>query len=256
MSIREKIGNGEKVAGVMLRVTNGPVLGYLAREGGLDFVMFDCEHAAYGMESIRDAAITCRALGISVFARVPNLSKDYISRMLDSGVEGIMVPFIQTPEQVREFIQYAKYRPVGNRGFATVGPHTDYRKGKAADVMADANNNVMAIAQIETESAVEHIEEIAAIEGLDTLLIGPFDLSIALGVPGDMNSPVLLDAITRVSDAARRNGKLFTIHSGAALLDRFADRLSFVMQGTDFDCIVAGFQGIRNYTDKTLNTGK
>ena len=252
MSIREKIRNGQIVAGTMVRVIRSPVLAYLAKESGLDFVMFDCEHSDYNMETIRDTSITFRALGISTMARVPNLSKDYVSRMLDSGVEGIMVPFIENAGQVRELVKYAKYSPLGNRGFSAVGPHTDYRGGKHREIMENANANVMAIAQIETKSAVDNIEEIAAVEGLDALLIGPNDLSIALGVPGDLANPILLDAIAAVADAARRNSKLFTIHAGSNLLDRFAESMSFIMQGTDFDCIVSGFKAIRSYSDATL----
>lgn len=252
MSIREKIRNGQIVAGTMVRVIRSPVLAYMAKKARLDFVMFDCEHSDYTIETICDISITCRALGISTLARVPALSKDYVSRILDSGVEGIMVPFIENADQVREFVRYAKYTPLGNRGFTAVGPHTDYKGGEHSNIMEHANANVMTIAQIETKSAIENIDEIVTVEGLDALLIGPNDLSIALGVPGDLTNPILLDAIAKVADAAQRNVKLFTIHAGANLLDQFAGQLSFIMQGTDFDCIVAGFKGIKSYADAML----
>ena len=252
MSIREKIRNGHIVAGTMVRIVRNPAIAYIAKAAELDYLMFDCEHSDYSLETMHDVALTAKALGLAVMARAPSLSKEHVSRLLDNGVEGIMMPMIESAEQVRELVKYAKYTPMGNRGFTAVGPHTDFKGGTHSEIMECANNNVMAIAQIETRSAVDNVDEIAAVEGLDALLIGPNDLSIALGVPGDLTNPIELDAISRVADAARKHGKLFALHSGPALTDRFADKLSFVIQSTDFDCLVAGFKSIRKYADLTI----
>ena len=164
-----------------------------------------------------------------------------------------MVPMIENAEQVRELVKYAKYTPLGNRGFTAVGPHTDYKGGNHSEIMNFANSNIMTIAQIETQSAVDNIEEIVAVDGLDAVLIGPNDLSIALGVPGDLTNPIELSAIDRIADAAKKYGKLFALHSGASLSDRFADRLSFVIQSTDFDCLTSEMKNIRKYADTALS---
>ncbi len=252
MGVREKIRNRQIVAGTMVRIVRNPAIAYIAKEAGLDFILFDCEHSDYSLETIHDIALTAGALGISVMARVPNLSKEYISRMLDNGVEGVMVPMIENAQQVHELVKYAKYTPVGSRGFTAIGPHTGFAGGAHNRIMEHANDNVMVIAQIETASAVDHIDEIAAVDGLDALLIGPNDLSIALGVPGDITNPVELDAISKVADAAETHGKLFALHSGPGLSDRFAHRLGFVIQSTDFDCLKAGFSTVRAYADTAL----
>ncbi|MDR1177399.1 MAG: hypothetical protein LBK64_01090, partial [Spirochaetaceae bacterium] len=116
-------------------------------------------------------------------------------------------------------------------------------------LMADMNKRVMVIAQIETALAVENVMEIAAVEGVDMLLIGPNDLSVSLGIPGDLMNPIELDAITKVAKAARENKKLFTIHSNAQLHNHFQDELRVVMQIGDTDMLKSGCEGIKAYCD-------
>ncbi|RGY98875.1 aldolase/citrate lyase family protein [Clostridium sp. AM58-1XD] len=107
--------------------------------------------------------------------------------------------------------------------------------------MQAANDRVIAIAQIETKKAVEHIEEIASVEGIDALLIGPNDLSVSLGIPGDLMNPIELEAISKVAEACRKYGKNFGLHAGEGMLRKFADDLTLVMCGTDTDIITKGF---------------
>ena len=255
MGTVNKVRSGEKIAGTMLRVVRNPAIIYLAKHAGLNFIMFDCEHAEYTMETMHDIALLGKAMDIACMARIPRLSKEYISRALDCGLEGIMVPMIETADQARQIVELAKYQPIGARGFTTGATHTDYLPGKFIDVTTSANENVMVIAQIETALAVENADEIAAVEGIDALIIGPNDLSVSLGVPGDILGEVETKAISRVADACERHGKLFSIHAGAgpAICDKFIDRLSFVMQGMDNNIIINGFKNIREYTDAKLN---
>lgn len=246
MSVKEKLTGGQKIAGTMLRITRNPAVCYIAKNAGLDFVMFDCEHSNYTMETLHDAFITGNALGLAGFVRVPFGTKEWISRVLDAGATGVMVPMIETAEQARNLVKYAKYQPIGDRGYAAGCAHTDYLGGKHAEIMAMQNAKVIAIAQIETKLAIENVDAIAATDGIDALLIGPNDLSISLGIPGDMMNPLELEAIGKVADACKKHGKAFGMHSGAALIEKFAKDLTLVMSLSDTDLLMQGFSGVRD----------
>ncbi|MDR1931556.1 MAG: hypothetical protein LBQ57_01920 [Spirochaetales bacterium] len=248
MNVKEKAKSGRMVCGTMIRTIRNPSVVCLAKNAGLDFVMFDCEHGAYTTETLHDLCMTAMALGLECFARVPTGTKDYISRFLDCGVSGIMTPMTETADQAKNLVHYSKYAPAGGRGF-TAAANTGYKSGKHSDIMAEANTRVWAIAQIETKTGVENCEEIAATEGIDALLIGPNDLSIDLGVPGDLNNPIEIEAIKKVAAACKKYGKLFTVHAKPEYQDKFKGDLSFIMQAGEAEILTEGFKKIKTYAD-------
>lgn len=255
MTVREKLAAGQKIAGTMLRIVRNPAVAYLAKNAGLDFVMYDCEHSNYNMETLHDAFITANALGLAGFVRVPCGTKEYISRVLDNGATGVMVPMIETREQAETLVKYAKYQPIGGRGYSGGCAHTRYLGGKHTEIMAAHNASVVAIAQIETKLAVENVDEIASVDGIDALLIGPNDLSVSLGIPGDLMNPIELDAIAKVAASCLRHGKSFGLHAGAEMLTKFAKELTLVMSLTDTDLLAQGFAGVRKVCDGLSERG-
>ena len=249
MLLKEKMQNGGKIAGTMIRIVRNPALMLLVKNAGLDYVMYDCEHSSFDFETLHDAFIMANALGVAGFVRVPIGTKDYISRALDSGALGIMVPMIESAEQAKELVKYAKYQPIGLRGFSANGAHTGYHPGRHSEIMQQSNDSVIAIAQIETKTAIENIDSIAEVEGIDALLIGPNDLSISLGIPGDLLNPIELEAIAKVAAACKRHGKIFGLHAGGDLLSKFASDLQLCMSSGDSDLMTAGFSGVRSLVD-------
>ena len=121
MDLKQKMKAGQKVYGTMLRVSRNPAVCYLAKNGSLDFVMFDCEQSNYSYESLHDMFIMGKALGLGGLLRVPQLSKDHISRSLDCGAIGAMVPMTETVEQAEEIVRWSKYSPLGERGYGAGG---------------------------------------------------------------------------------------------------------------------------------------
>ena len=249
MTLKEKLASGQKIVGTMMRVVRNPAVMYLAKNAGLDFVMYDCEHSNYDFETLHDAFVVANALGFSGLARVPCGTKDYVSRTLDTGAIGIMAPMTETRELAETLVKYSKYQPIGDRGYTAGGPHTDYLGGKHVDLMAQGNAKVLSIAQIETKLAVENADEIASVEGIDVLLIGPNDLSLSLGIPGEMMNPIELEAIAKVVAACKKHKKYFGMHAGAALLEKFGADLNVVMSLADTDLLSQGFAGIRKMAD-------
>lgn len=246
MLLKEKLLSGQKIYGTMIKVVHNPAVSFLAKNSGLDFIMYDCEHAGYNMETLHNLFITGNAMGFDSFLRVPNLAKDYISRALDQGAHGVMNPMTETPEMAKTLVKYSKYQPIGGRGYSGGIAHDNYvLGGKHVEVMENANNTVITIAQIETKLSIDNAEAIAATEGIDVLLIGPNDLSISLGIPGDLFNPIELEAIAQVGAACRKHNKAFGMHTGAKLIEKFYKELNMIMIQSDADFLAAGFKNIK-----------
>jgi 4-hydroxy-2-oxoheptanedioate aldolase len=244
----QKLREGKRAVGTMVRMVRNPAIAVVARNAGLDFIMLDLEHGPYGMETVDDVFKVGRALGLGCFVRVPELAKGYVSRSLDCGAGGVMVPMLESVDQARLLVRWAKYPPLGGRGFGGFGSHTDFI-GITADstsaFMAKANGDTMTIAQIETAQSVQNIDGIAAVPGIDALLIGPNDLAISMGCAGDFLGDTMEKAIGKVAEAAKKHGKIFGMHGSDELTQRWLSRgLTLVMSNQDTALLTAGMKAI------------
>jgi len=246
MAVQE-LRDGKRIVGTMVRMVRNPAIAQIAKQAGLDFIMFDMEHGPYSIETISDIAKVARSIELGIFVRVPELAKGYISRVMDAGADGVMVPMVSSEEEARKLADWARYAPVGKRGLGSSGVHTGFG-GMGSDAptfMARQNELSLAIAQIETKEAIENIDKIAAVEGIDVLLIGPNDLAISMGVPGETQGNVVQEAIGKVAAAAKKNGKVFAMHSGDALLERWVpEGMQLVMNTIDIGILKGGFANI------------
>lgn len=243
----KKLREGKRIIGTMVRMVKDPGIALVAKDAGLDFIMIDMEHGTYSAESVSAIATVAGSIGLGIFVRVPELSKGYVSGIMDGGADGVMVPMLSTAQQARALVNWSRYAPLGNRGLGTPGGHTNFAaiRENPETFMARQNEITLAIAQIETKEAIENIEEIAAVEGIDVLLIGPNDLSNALGIPGDLMNEILQQAIGTVAEAAKKYGKVFAIHSGDALLDKWESRgMQMIMNNLEINLLSAGFSAI------------
>jgi len=213
--LRKKVLAGEYVYGMMIRQGRDPGTPAIFAAAGYDFCFFDMEHGNYSLETVADLIRGCKSVGIGSVIRVPHLETHFISRVLDAGAEGIMVPMTSKREQAERIVRYSKFTPLGARGFGNQTGQTDYKVLKTVEFMKEANEHTLIIAQIETKEAIENIEEILDVEGIDVGLIGPNDLSISLGVPDLMGSEVMTQAIDRVVQAAKKKKKASGMHIGS-----------------------------------------
>lgn len=244
----QKLREGKRAVGTMVRMTRNPAVARMAHNAGLDYIMLDLEHGPYSMETVDDIFKVGRALGLGCFVRVPELAKGTVSRALDSGATGVMVPMLESVEQARLLVRWAKYAPLGSRGLGGAGGHSNFKgfsPDATPDFMAKANVDTIAIAQIETARAIENIDAIAAVPGIDALLIGPNDLAISMGCAGDLLGETLDKAIGKVSEAAQKHNKIFGMHAADALLERWLPKgLTFVMNNLDTGILAAGLKAI------------
>jgi len=238
----KELRTGGRAVGTMVRLVRNPGIAWIAGQAGLDFIMLDLEHGSSSLETLADVAACGRGASVEIFVRVPELARGYVSRALDCGCTGVMVPMVESADEAELLAGWCKFAPAGKRGLGSIGTHTNFAAvsgGEASGFMSAANDQVLAIAQIETEAAVEEIERIAAVPGIDALLIGPNDLAVSLGYTGDVQNPEVLAAIDKVADAARRHDKIFGMHGPDVLMERYLTRgIRLIMSKLDINMLL------------------
>lgn len=212
--VKRALRDGRRAVGTMVFEFATTGIGRIAAAAGAEFAVFDMEHTGWSMETVRMLMATSRSADLVPMVRVPALQYHFIARVLDVGAMGVVVPMIADAAQARAIVESAKYPPEGRRGLAFGVAHDDYRPGDLAGSMQAANDEVMLIAQIETPGGVEQADAIAAVEGIDALWIGQYDLSATMGIPGRFDEPPFRAATARVLEACRHRGKTAVLGSG------------------------------------------
>lgn len=213
--LKTKLSEGKKPLGIFFDTASVSVMECIGRTG-FDFVIIDNEHSPVEAESSADFIRAAENCGLTPLCRVRESSRPAILKLLDVGAQGLIIPNVHSPEQVKEIVKYAKYFPIGERGFCPSrkdGWGYDI-PGSVPDVMAHFNAETLVIPQCETVGALESIEEIVVLEGVDGIFVGPFDLSISMGIPGDFANPVFQAALDRILRACHEAGKFCMLFGG------------------------------------------
>lgn len=208
VALRDRIGAGKIAAGLVVVHSNGASIARLAASCGFDWLFVDLEHGAAGLDTASQICVAALDAGVTPFVRVPENAPAWIGRALDGGAIGVVVPHIDTPEDARRAVASARYPPAGERSLSGLLPQFGYRALPAADHMRQGDALTVVVGIIETAEAVERIDAIAAVPGLDALQVGTSDLSVSLGVAGELDHPKVQDAVRRTIEACRRHGKL------------------------------------------------
>jgi 2-keto-3-deoxy-L-rhamnonate aldolase RhmA len=224
-TVKRNVQAGKRSFGTFMFEFDTTGIGRLAAQAGAEFAIFDMEHTGWSLETIRMLIATTRSTDLIPLVRIPATEYHFIARVLDVGAMGIMAPMVESAAQAATLVNSAKYPPVGRRGAAFTVAHDDYAGGDIVEKMRSANAETLLIAQIETAAGLRNVEEIAAIEGIDVLWIGHFDLSNSLGIPGQFDHPLFQEGVTQVLDACRRHGKVpgflaGDVAAGQQLLDQ------------------------------------
>jgi 2-dehydro-3-deoxyglucarate aldolase/4-hydroxy-2-oxoheptanedioate aldolase len=182
--------------------------------------MYCMEHTGTGFETLKPQFALCRALGVAPLVRVPATEYHFVARALDCGALGVMVPLVDTAEQAERIVSFTRYPPKGRRGAAFGFAHDDYRAGDVVEKMREIHGRTLVICMIETRAGLENVEAIAAVDGVDVLWLGHFDLTNFLGIPAQFSHPQYRDAVKRIAAAAARHGKSAGYMASSAELGR------------------------------------
>jgi 4-hydroxy-2-oxoheptanedioate aldolase len=189
----------------------------LAAAAGLNFVVFDREHRPHDSETIHDLAQVARLAGMAPLVGPADISAHAISHVLDLGASGVVVPHVETREEVELAVQAVRYPPLGRRGKAGMAGHNLYSPSRStADEVAHYNSDVALLLKVESESAVRNLDELVSPADVDGVMVGPLDLSLDLGIPGETGHERVLELIDHVRDVCRRRGLQYGAHASSA----------------------------------------
>ena len=228
-TLRSMVGTRDLKAGHFIFEFATPGIGHILKQAACDFVVVDTEHSGFGIETVKHVLRYMEAADLPAVVRVPSRRYEDIARVCDAGAEGVMLPMVSTPEEAEEIVQSMKYVPRGGRGVVVRSAVDRYTVGPTMEKLDAANERTTLFAQIETADGVRNAEAIAAVQGVDCLWIGHFDLSCSLGFPGEFEHPEFLAAVDAVVAAGRNAGK-----SLGRLVPDVATGIGLNRQGFDF----------------------
>jgi len=234
-AIKHDVLAGKPVAGAMVFEFFSPGMSAILANAGCRFALYDMEHTGLGFETLKWLFASCRGLPIEPMVRVPRGEYTWLARALDLGARGVMIPMVESEEQARSIVQSCRYPPVGRRGAAFGFAQCDYLGGDVGEKVRRYNERTLVIAQIETERGLAQVDQIAAVEGIDVLWVGHFDLSNFMGIPGQFNDPRFDAAMRSVVAACRRHGKAAGfMATDAAWIERSREMgFTMIAGGTD-----------------------
>ena len=197
-AVKRALTAGRTVIGSEINRLPSPEVPRILAAAGFDFVFIDMEHTAFGLETVSGLVQAARAVEIVPLVRIPQLEYAYVSRVLDLGAQGIIVPRVNTAAEVRELLSWMRYPPEGIRGFACTPQQSDDVAMDAAEFIESVHRETLCVIQIERKQALENLDEMLAIPGVDVACLGYMDLSVDLGIPGQLDHPQMVAAIERL----------------------------------------------------------
>ena len=233
--LKEKLQNKELSIGSWLTIPHQAVIEIMST-AGFEWLTIDMEHSPISIETIMNLIGHIQGNGMQALVRVSKNEEVAIKRVLDAGADGVIVPMIKNKEEAIEAVSFVKYPPLGKRG---VGLNRAQKYGTAFDTYQDwVKNNAVVIAQIEHIDAVNNLEEIFSVPGIDGIIVGPYDLSASMGFPGEYDREDVKAALERIDIVAKKLNKPLGFHivdsDHSKILEKIAKGYSFLAFSLDF----------------------
>jgi 2-keto-3-deoxy-L-rhamnonate aldolase RhmA len=238
---KERLVQGALAIGVGVRAVRGVEIARIMKTAGFDFLFIDLEHGATSVETAYSISVAALDAGIAPFIRVPHGELALGTRCLDGGGLGLVIPHVDTAEEARAMVDAFKFQPLGHRSIGGGYPHFGFAPVPAKDVVTALNDATLVVAMIETPKAVENADQIAAVPGIDVLLMGTNDLCLEMGIPGQLDNERVVAAIDSVVRACQKHGKWPGL-GGVYVRDlakRYIGRgMRFVLAGNDVSLLM------------------
>jgi 2-keto-3-deoxy-L-rhamnonate aldolase RhmA len=241
VTMRAGMREGRVMLGLGARLARSTEIASLAKALGFDWLFVDMEHNALTADDACRMAVAAWDAGVPALVRVPGHHPEIASRLLDGGAAGIVVPHVDAVAEILPFVQRCRFAPEGRRSLGGLLPQLGWRALPAAELMAQANAQAFLVAMIESPQAVAGAAAIAAVPGVDALLVGTNDLAIEMGIPGELGSPRVAEAYRTVLDAAAAAGKVAGIGGVYTkdLLERYLPMgFRFALLGSDLSFLM------------------
>ena len=242
-NVRRRIAAGEVAVSMVVRLVHSIEIANIAKACGFDSLYIDLEHCSFALQTTSQICMAALDVGVTPFARVPSFEPEYVSRVLDGGALGVIAPHISCAADAEKVVRNAKFPPDGSRSVSVGTPHLRFRSWPLGEARRVLNEETTVVAMIETPDAVEWVDEIAAVDGVDILMIGTNDLCAEMGLDGQFEHEKVKRAYARTIEACRKRGKVAGIGGLASkpkLIAQFvAQGARYVSSGADLSFILA-----------------
>jgi 2-keto-3-deoxy-L-rhamnonate aldolase RhmA len=204
--VKQNLRAGKLQLGAGFGQFRSPEIPKMLAAAGFHWAFLDTEHGGFDLETIQDICRVSVMAGLCPIVRVAELQYSLVARALDCGAQGVIFPRVESTELLERAVSWTKFPPLGVRGYGLTAVQVDYEPLSFNQIIEHLNANTMVVLQIETRRALEAREELLAVPGIDAVLIGPADLSISLGVPGEFQHPKMVEAMEAVRDSCLKRG--------------------------------------------------
>ncbi|MEL7303565.1 MAG: aldolase/citrate lyase family protein [Pseudomonadota bacterium] len=242
-TVKAKLGRGELALGVGIRQARTVDIGKAMKTAGFDWMFIDMEHNAMGIDIATQIAVAAQDTGITPLIRVPGFEHHHAARALDCGAQGIVFPHVDDAETAKRLASYCLYPPAGSRSMTGVLPQLDFAKHPLGEMSKVLNDGLLTVMMIESPEGVRNADAIAAVPGVDVLLVGTNDLCFEMGCPGAFDSDQVRDAYQTVIDACRAHGKaagMGGVYDPALAKRYIAQGMRFILSGSDLAFMMNG----------------
>jgi 2-keto-3-deoxy-L-rhamnonate aldolase RhmA len=175
-------------------------------DAGFHWAFVDTEHGGFDIETVQDICRISALNGFCPVVRVAELQYSLVTRALDCGAQGIMFPRVESPALLEQAVSWTRFPPQGVRGFGLTPIQVDHERVTIPEIIEHRNANTLVVLQIETRRAVEMRDELMSVPGVDAVMVGPADLSVSLGVPGEFQHPSMIEAMEKIRDSCVAHG--------------------------------------------------
>ena len=233
---KEKIVNNELCLGVGLRQSRTVDIGKIMATCGFDWLFIDMEHNSMDIDIASQISVTAQDAGITPIVRVPDFAHHHATRVLDCGAMGVVFPHVENAEITKQLVSNCLYPPKGHRSMTGVLPQLDFKQKSIVDVANTINKNMLIVIMLESPEAIDNVDSIAAVEGVDVVLIGTNDLCMEMGVPGDYSNPRVKDAYIKVIEACKKYGKtpgMGGVYNEELMSEYIKMGMRFILSGSD-----------------------
>ncbi|MGK0170245.1 MAG: 4-hydroxy-2-oxoheptanedioate aldolase [Gammaproteobacteria bacterium] len=252
---KDRLEAGELALGVGLRQARTVDIGKAMKTAGFDWLFIDMEHNAMSIDTAVQISVAAQDAGITPIVRVPGFEHFHATRALDGGAQGVVVPHVDTPEVAAQMVANTRYPPVGHRSVTGALPQVDFGSHPVGELAPAINDTTLVVVMVETPTAVENVEAIAAVPGIDAILVGTNDLCMEMGIPGQVGDPQVQASMERVIAACKTNN----IHAGLGgvydppLMKRYVDMgMRLILSGSDLSFMMSAAKDRATFLRGTL----
>ncbi|MEM7253226.1 MAG: aldolase/citrate lyase family protein [Pseudomonadota bacterium] len=233
---KARLQAGELAIGIGLRQARSVDIGKIMKTCGYDWLFIDMEHNSMSIDTAVQISVAAQDAGCTPIVRVPGFQHFHATRALDGGAQGIVVPHVDTAEVAAEMVRNTRYPPVGHRSVTGALPQVDFEAHPLGEVTAALNDATLLVVMVETPTAVDNVDAIAATDGIDVVLVGASDLSMEMGIPGQVGDPKIVDAMEKVTAACAKHGKFAGLGGvyEQPLMEKYIEMgMRFILGGND-----------------------